>query len=281
MSKNKFLIFWCLIFICINFVACKNNNINFEANTMEDCVAYEVSQIENLLNYDDEEIKALCVVVRTKLYNNPSMLNKNFDKSKINEKIKTLANSTSGEILKNGENTANITYSTKNIDEVWHENIKKSKILKFMLNKGVSLSNISNIEPQNADDGTLKALKVGGKEISYEELKNDFNLQSNKITDIKNNFSSIDIYGVMVEDKNCFYMTALNDYSFENYKQNPNETVTKREDNKIIIEFKSDNEFKLIQKILSYGDDCTVISPLHIREKVINILKEMQALYEE
>lgn len=72
----------------------------------------------------------------------------------------------------------------------------------------------------------------------------------------------------------------LKNYSFENYCQGEQEKVLMRKSDKILVEYKSDNEFKLLQKILSYGDDCTVVAPLEFRQKVINTLKEMQRLYE-
>ena len=72
----------------------------------------------------------------------------------------------------------------------------------------------------------------------------------------------------------------LKNMSFRHYKETSEEIIKERTDDKIIIEYKSNNEFKMMQKILYYGDDCTVISPSTFREKIINTLKEMQKLYE-
>lgn len=164
----------------------------------------------------------------------------------------------------------------KNINKELYRDLIKAKELK---NK---ISFTYKSPKQNLKiDFLVENLEIRSKKIYISGYC--FNFKSNSFLLVSKIISPITFYlqKELIEEYTQTITYELKNVSFENYKQNPNETVKKREDNKIIIEFKSDNEFKLIQKILSYGDDCTVISPLHIREKVINILKEMQALYEE
>jgi predicted DNA-binding transcriptional regulator YafY len=47
-----------------------------------------------------------------------------------------------------------------------------------------------------------------------------------------------------------------------------------------IIEGKYHNEFIAMQRILSFGDNCIVISPENFKENIIDSLKKMRALYD-
>ena len=204
-------------FIISTFSGCTKSSNNLSATTMEDAVAYEVSNIENISSFDDEQIKAISVVVRTKLTNKSNITE--IDKSKINKKILEITKSTENEILFDGDIPAKTYYSYSIDNEVWHESIKKSSILSYMNKKGINLSNISDIQENLDDDGNIESLTIGGKTISYSELKNNFNLKSNKITEIKKNFSTIEISGQFLPNKNCLYLDKINDYSDKNYKQ--------------------------------------------------------------
>ena len=214
---NIILMTMCVISI-ICLCSCTSNAKNtIEAKSMEDCVAYEISQIDNINEYSDEEIKVISVIIRTKLSKNS--INYNFDIKNINEHIKDLTSQTRGEVLVDGENLANVSYSTSKPEEIWHENIKKSKILKYMMNNGISLSSVSNVKTNNNEDGTLNSLQIGGKDIPYSELEQNFNFKSNSIIDIKNNFTSVDVYGKIKIDENCLYLYNLKASNSINYKQ--------------------------------------------------------------
>lgn len=209
MKKYKYLLI--IIFnIIIAFCGCSSNNHNYQANSIDDCVAYEISKIDNSSELSNEQIKALSVVIRTNYNVNPSLIKKDFNKENIDSKTLNLVKSTSGEVLIDGEKFANVSYNQNYSDEIWHENIKKSSILKYMKENNINLSNISNINSEMSEDGKLQAISVGGKQISYDELKNIFNIKSDIITDIKNNSQSIDIYGKTPLDKDCFYLKKLN-----------------------------------------------------------------------
>jgi len=65
------------------------------------------------------------------------------------------------------------------------------------------------------------------------------------------------------------------------FTPNIDESVTKMNNKEVIVEAKSKSKFKVIQKILSYGSDCTVLSPDEIKNEVINKLNFAYNLYKE
>lgn len=66
-----------------------------------------------------------------------------------------------------------------------------------------------------------------------------------------------------------------------NFEPAENEKIIEFDAEKIVVELTSDNKFKIIQKILSYGPDCTVISPEEIKQEVIETLMRMRSVYEK
>ena len=54
-----------------------------------------------------------------------------------------------------------------------------------------------------------------------------------------------------------------------------------KSDNGYIVEGGYFNEFLAIQRILSFGAQCTVIEPIEFRRKIISKLKEMRKIYEK
>lgn len=46
-----------------------------------------------------------------------------------------------------------------------------------------------------------------------------------------------------------------------------------------VIEGKYHNEFYAIQRILSFGSNCTVIEPQNIKQKIVDVLKKMREIY--
>ena len=61
---------------------------------------------------------------------------------------------------------------------------------------------------------------------------------------------------------------------------NDNETIIGGDiANGVIIEGKYHNEFLAIQRILSFGMNCTVIEPNDFKEKIIDSLKKMKEIY--
>lgn len=59
------------------------------------------------------------------------------------------------------------------------------------------------------------------------------------------------------------------------------ETITETSEDGFTVEGVYHNEFLAIQRILSFGSDCTVIEPEEFREKIIQKLKSMRKIYHE
>ena len=63
------------------------------------------------------------------------------------------------------------------------------------------------------------------------------------------------------------------------YQLEPNETVLDSTSQELYIEGRYYNSFIAIQRVLSFGSDCTVVEPEDIKELVIEKLLEMRELY--
>ena len=83
----------------------------------------------------------------------------------------------------------------------------------------------------------------------------------------------------LIQDLIKIVILELKNASFLNYQKTENESVIEKKNNTLNIEYKSDNDFKLMQKILAYGPDCTVISPEDVRQSVKEKLKSMLEVY--
>ena len=83
----------------------------------------------------------------------------------------------------------------------------------------------------------------------------------------------------LIQDLIKIVILELKNASFLNYQPTENESVIEKNNNSLKIEYKSDNDFKLMQKILAYGPDCTVISPEDVRQSVKEKLKSMLEVY--
>ncbi len=60
-----------------------------------------------------------------------------------------------------------------------------------------------------------------------------------------------------------------------------NESIISKANNELLIEAAVTNKFNFFQKVLSYGDKCTVLHPEEIRSEVENKLKTIRQLYNE
>ncbi len=66
-----------------------------------------------------------------------------------------------------------------------------------------------------------------------------------------------------------------------NFNETEHEKLIETNKEKIIVEYSSDSNFKIIQQVLSYGPNCTVIYPENIKQSVINELKRMYEVYND
>ena len=60
-----------------------------------------------------------------------------------------------------------------------------------------------------------------------------------------------------------------------------NESIVGQDENGYIIHGKYHNDFTAMQRMLSFGSDCTVLEPADFREKIIQNLKNMKEVYKD
>lgn len=218
-SKNmkKIFLFVLSLFLIFSVSAC--SNVSEKKQDSESEVLSLLSSTENIDNLHDETIKALSVICRTQVEGNCSML-KTKNKTTNPKRIKNLANQTKGEclILKD--------ISPKNLfvfngEKTWNIEIKKSKLLEFLNKKNISLANLTNISSDYDEEKNLKSITLGGKTLSFDDLKNEFGLISNKITKITPTLSSIIVEGEIQKIAGYFDITEAEDLakSGKDYKQ--------------------------------------------------------------
>lgn len=168
--------------------------------------------------------------------------------------------------------------------------------------KGISL--IKNIKKDVLQD-LIKAQQIQGK-ISFDyksptgKSKIDFVVEN---FEVRNRKLYVDGYSITHENnsfllisKICSPITfflkneEIDEFTYKviyelknvakiNFEEKDDERVIKSAKDRITVEFLTDNKFKLIQKILSYGSNCVVISPETIRQEVIEKLKDMREVY--
>jgi predicted DNA-binding transcriptional regulator YafY len=59
-----------------------------------------------------------------------------------------------------------------------------------------------------------------------------------------------------------------------------NEKIISKDETEVIVETSLQNEFWLVQKILSYGRDCTILQPDSVRKKIAEKIQKIKGLYE-
>lgn len=189
----KKLICILLTIFLVSLTACSNNKQEVSnASNLEDIVSYELEQLDKEQNLDNETLKSLSVIIRTNHILNNDLDNQNLHSS---TKYKTIANQTKNETLKINGNLEFISISSNNY--TWKKIIQKDKLLTYAFNNNISLSNLTSIEPIY-NQNRVKIINIGGKEFDFKNLANEFDLESNKITNIQTNNKEIIIYG---EDK--------------------------------------------------------------------------------
>ncbi len=57
------------------------------------------------------------------------------------------------------------------------------------------------------------------------------------------------------------------------------EKIIEKNDEKLIIEINSKNEFEIMQRILYMANDCKVLQPEKFKTKLLNTLKTMEENY--
>ena len=71
----------------------------------------------------------------------------------------------------------------------------------------------------------------------------------------------------------------LKDLAMINFVEKPDEKIIEKQQDKLLVEYTANEYFKLNQKILEYGPNCTVIYPESVRNYTISTLKQMYEVY--
>lgn len=226
---KKFLFLFLCLLLPISLCSCSKENTPLTANTLDHRCYEEITKIEGVENLSDESIKALSIIVRTNIQNQPQEnLETNNNEILLDEtqktRIKSLINYTSNLTLKNINNANNFDlsennnifninyYLETNPNNQWKKEIKKYEILSFLDKQGISLANLSSLSFSGDDDGRVTELYVGGKTFPFKMFANQFHLESDKITNIKTSVSSIIIEGIgkgFVDEINLLTIESL------------------------------------------------------------------------
>lgn len=178
-------------FILIFFVSCKNiEEVEVSHDKIDLQIAYSLQKMDK--NYTTETLKAMSVILRNNI-----LINENSSsdiEENISQKYIDIAQSTNKYVLKNKNDDLIELSFESNENYTWQKNIKKSELLEFALENGISLTSISSIEPVSENEKII-GLKIGKKYFDYQTLAKQFNLQSNQITNISSQKDEIIICG--------------------------------------------------------------------------------------
>lgn len=82
------------------------------------------------------------------------------------------------------------------------------------------------------------------------------------------------------ENKVFQIVYELRNAAMYNFTETAEEKILEEQDDKIRIEYKSSNPFKIKQRILSYGSNCTILSPENIKKDFTEELMKIHRIYE-
>ena len=68
-------------------------------------------------------------------------------------------------------------------------------------------------------------------------------------------------------------------YHANNFQPESYEKIINQNDDKLTINAKTSNTFLLIQRLLSFGSNCKIISPENFKNEIVTLLKDMKAGY--
>ena len=78
----------------------------------------------------------------------------------------------------------------------------------------------------------------------------------------------------LVEVEVVYEIYHTGDFQPETY-----EKVIKKDNDKLTIEAKTSNTFLLTQRLLSFGNNCKIVSPEDFKNEFVTLLKDMKAGY--
>lgn len=164
MKNLKILIAICLMIFNVLLCSCGRQAPVQTANTMEYRVSSEMSNLENVENLSDETIKALSIVIRTKLYND--------------ESVSFLISDGSSD---SSENFSDILDNSNNSSESFASNVTSNTTKSSTESVGNSIINETNIK--NTDNFALNSSENFNNSISSntnQKLAKNFDFAVNK-----------------------------------------------------------------------------------------------------
>lgn len=192
MKKLSFL----FCFLITLFFICSCSSTKTVSATNNELVASEISKIENAENLNEETIKALAILIKSK--NNQS----NNQDYVYSDKILEIVSSVENESAEFPENFNFEIVETQN--QEWSVFISKTNLLEKLSEENIYVANMSNITPIYYNETFLKSIIVAGKEIPYKTLKEWFGLKSNNIKSFEMQNKVINIVGVGFDNDKIF-----------------------------------------------------------------------------
>ena len=136
------------------------------------------------------------------------------------------------------------------------------------------------------DNQFVLTKKIAAKSLEFRNDKiylHGFDIEKNKwiilnLKRIQSIWGKNKNNGDYIENKIC---TRLMLKSIYNNTLEDNEKVIDKIGNNCIVEGVYFNKFLCIQRMLSFGANCTVLEPLEIKNKIIELLQEMRKIYEQ
>ncbi len=130
---------------------------------------------------------------------------------------------------------------------------------------------------------TLKAEKISLESGAFyicgysRELETTMSLRIDRIVNIK----SVNIHESDIKPSSTLVRYKFKSYRPAMYEIEENEAIVERNNDELIIEAAVTNKFKFFQKLLSYSNKCTIISPEKVKNEYEKKLEKMLLLYSD
>lgn len=136
------------------------------------------------------------------------------------------------------------------------------------------------------DNQFVLTKKIAAKSLEFRNDKiylHGFDIEKNKwiilnLKRIQSIWGKNKNNGDYIENKICtrFMLKSIDNNTLED-----NEKIVDKIGNDYIVEGVYFNKFLCVQRMLSFGANCTVLEPLEIKDKIIELLQEMRKIYEQ
>ena len=230
---------------------------------------YELTYNPFILTLDEKEKQTLSTAIKhLAKINNWEFI---FDVDNVFLELQNLININKDEILSSISNITNIDRQiilklnlhckNKNVITILHRTLSSDEIKKITI---------------LADEMFLESgkLYVWGYNFKQQEMQY---FRVDKISDIK----KVGISNNEPIIKKPIAVYKLKDELAKTFKIDENQTIISKKSNELIIEEQIINRFKFVQKILSYGTNCTLLSPQNIVDEIKLTLETLEQIYEE